>query len=204
MSRAFVLLLGMVAVGAVVLTVLAQSQEGKTLTQSEMKRQFATLAEKSATLTAQHKLLAALTGDFDQAVEVRPGPGQSMKSHCLSTGTSLMGGLFVKIESRSAPDEELKGERLTIYGYDTVAGKFTVWSIDSGSTFAASAAGDYDPSTKTFTLEGERYGRGSDKVPYHWVVRLEDGRAFTQEIQMKPPTGGQYVSVVVVKNTLRK
>ena len=193
----------MAVVGALALTVLAPSQERKAPTQSELKKQFAEMAEKSSAPTAQHKLLAALVGDFDQAIEVRMGPGEPLKSHCLSTGTWLMGGRFVKIESQSAPDEELKGERLVIYGYDTVSNKFTMWSIDSGNTFASSATGDYDPETKTFTLEGERYDRGPGKVPYRWVVRLQDGGAFTQEIQMKSPAGEQYLPVVVVKNTPR-
>ncbi len=41
------------------------------------------------------------------------------------------------------------------------------------------------------------------RVPYRWVVRLQDNGAFTQEIQMKPPTGEQYIPVVVVQNTPR-
>ena len=194
------LLLGAGVLGTVVLAVFAQSQERHAPTQSEMKQQFAELAKKMAAPTEQHKRLAAFVGDFDQAVEVRMGPGEPMKSRCVSTGTTLMGGCYVKIESRSAPDEELKGERLTIYGYDTQINKFTMWTIDSGNTYASSATGDYDPDTKTFTLEGEQYGRGASKVPFRWVVRLQDGGGFTQEIQMKPPQG-ELVPVVVVKNT---
>lgn len=201
MQRKPVLFLSAAALAALLLTVLAQSQERKSPTQAELKKQFAELSEQAAALTEQHKRLAALVGDFDQAVEVRMGPGEPLKSHCLSKGTSILGGRYVQIEARSAPDEELKGERLTIYGYDTQINKFTMWTIETGCTFAVAAAGDYDPATKTFTLEGERYDRGPGKVPFRWVVRLQDAGAFTQEIQVKPPQAEQFLPVVTVKNT---
>ena len=181
----------------------AQGPEVKAKTQSEMKKQFAELAEKASAPTDEHKRLAAFVGDFDQTVEVRVGPGEPLKSHVLATGESLMGGRFVKIAARSAPDEELKGERLTIYGYDARAGKYTMWTIEIGATFAVSATGDYDAATKTFTFDGERYGQDTSKVPFRWTLRLQDGGAFTQEILVKGPQGADFVPVVSVKNTPR-
>lgn len=208
MLRTSAMLLGVGAVGAVVFVVLAQQQEGRAPSQentapsqSEMKRQFAKMDELP---TEEHKRLAALVGEFDQIAEVRRGPGEPLKTHVLATGEWILGERFVRITAKTAPDEELKGERLTVYGYDARAGKYTMWTIDSSNTFAVSASGDYDAATKTFTLEGERYAQGTSKVPFRWVVRLEDGGAFTQEILIKPPQGQDFVSVVVVKNTPRR
>ena len=200
MLRTSVALVAAVTAGTLVLTVLAQSQE-KAPAPSEVKKQFAAAAEKASAPTEQHKRLAAFVGEFDQAVEVRMDPGEPMKNHVLATGEWIMGGRYVRIAARTAPEEELKGERLTIYGYDTRIGKYTVWTIDTATTFAVSAAGDFDPDTKTFTLEGERYGRGAEKVLFRWVLRLHDGGGFTQEIQMKPPEADQFLPVVTVKNT---
>ena len=98
----------------------------------------------------------------------------------------------------------MQGERLTIYGYDTRARKYTLWTVESTATFAVSATGEFDAATGTFTLEGERYGQGASKVSFQWVLRLQDGGAFTQEILMKPPQGEKAVPVVVVKNTPRR
>jgi hypothetical protein len=204
MLRRCVLLLTVVATGVFVFVVLAQSQERKAPSQSELKKQFAEMAEKASAPTEEHKRLAALVGEFDQAVEVRMGPGEPLKSHVLATGEWSMGGRFVQITARSAPEEELKGERLTIYGYDTRANKYTMWTIESTATFAVEATGDFDAATKTFTFEGERYGQGPGKVPFEWVLRLQDGGAFTQEILMKPAQGEKAVPVVVVKNTPRR
>jgi hypothetical protein len=195
------LVLGAGALGALVFVVLAQSQSSEKVPQSEMKKQFQAMAEKAGATADAHKLLAPLVGAFDQRIEVRMGSGEPMSSHCLSHGEWLMGGRYVKSESRPAPDEELKGERLIVYGYDTRSCKYTMWGIDSMSTFAVSATGDYDADARTFTLEGERYGSGPAKVPFRWVVRLQEGGGFTQEILMKPPQGEEWVPVVVVKNT---
>ncbi len=199
-------LTGFVAAGlitACVIVTLAQSQETKPPSQTEMKKHYADLAEKASAPTDEHKRLAALVGDFDQSVEVRMGPGEPLKSHVLATGEWLMGGRFVQIAARSAPDEELKGERLTIYGYDARAAKYTMWTIETGATFAVSATGDYDAATKTFTFNGERYAQGTDKVPFRWTLRLQDGGAVTQEILVKGPQGADFVPVVTVKNTPR-
>ena len=208
MLRTSALWLGVGAVGAFVLVVLAQAQEGKAPlrentapSQSEMKRQYAQMDEPP---TEAHKRLAVLVGEFDQHAEVRRGPGEPLRTHVLATGEWILGERFVRISARTAPDEELKGERLTVYGYDARAGKYTMWTIDSSNTFAVSASGDYDAATRTFTLEGERYAQGTSKIPFRWVVRLEDGGAFTQEILIKPPQGQEFVFVVAVKNTPRQ
>jgi hypothetical protein len=200
MLRRSAILLGVGVLGAFVLAVWAQSQESKAPSQSEMKKQFAKMDELP---TEEHTRLAALVGDFDQNAEVLRGPGEPLRSHVLASGEWIMGGRFVRIAAKTAPDEELKGERLTVYGYDTRAGKYTMWTIDSSNSFAVSASGDYDAATKTFTLDGERYAQGTSKVPFRWTVRLQGGGAFTQEILMKLPQGQEYVPVVTVKNTPR-
>lgn len=203
MWRASAKLLGVGAVGAFVLVVLAQSQDGRSPTQSEMKKQFAETAEKTSAPTEEHKRLAVLVGEFEQQAEVRMGPGEPLRTHVLATGEWTMGGRFVQISAKTAPDEELKGERLTVYGYDTRAGKYTMWTIDSSNTFAVSASGDYDAATRTFTLEGERYAQGTSKIPFRWVVRLQEGGAFVQEILVKPPQAQEFIPAVAVRNTPR-
>ena len=50
----------------------------------------------------------------------------------------------------SAPDEELKGERMNVYGYDPAAKKFTLWGIE---TFGLD-----------LVLRDGRLGRGDEDV----------------------------------------
>ena len=203
MVRRSILLVGVGVIAACALVMLAQSQEGKPLPERDAKRHFADAAEKASAPTAEHKRLAVLVGEFDQAVEVRMGSAEPLRSHVLATGAWIMGGRFVQITARSAPDEELKGERLIIYGYDTRADKYTLWTVETGATFAVSATGDYDAATKTFTFDGERYAQGTSKVPFRWVLRLKDGGAYMQEILMKSPQADGFVPVIVVENSPR-
>ena len=103
MFRRSTVLLGVGAIGAFICVVLAQSQEGKAPSQSEMKKQFAEMAEKASAPTEEHKRLAALVGEFDQTVEVRMGPGEPLTSHVRATGEWLMGGRFVQIKADLRP-----------------------------------------------------------------------------------------------------
>jgi hypothetical protein len=169
--------------------------------QSEMKKQFADAARASAP-TPEHKALAPFVGDFDQATEVRMGPGEPMKAHSIAKGEWVMDGRFVKIDSHSAPDEELKGDRITVYGYDPVLKKYTLWTIDSMSSTASIGEGTYDPHSKTFTFDGERAGPGNSRARFRWTLKIDDAGVIAQEIAMK--MGENYTPVVTVKHTPRK
>jgi hypothetical protein len=200
MLRMAVLGFLLVGVGVLVWTAVAQQTPTTQPSPAEMKKQFAVAAEKESAPTEKHKLLGALVGQFDQLVEVSLAP-KPMKYHCLAKSDWIMGRRYVKVESASAPDEEVKGDRLTIYGYDTGKGKFTLWGIDSMSTFAVSAQGDYDPATKTFTFAGEREQPGMSKIPFRWIVRLQGEGRLVQEIQLKPPGMDEFITTVSVKYT---
>jgi len=190
--------------GASLLSAHALSSQAPQRSQSEMKKQFAAMASQASAPTEQHKLLAMFVGAFDQVTEVRMGPGDPMRAHSTARGEWIMGGRFVKIDSQSAPDEELKGDRITVYGYDPQARKFTLWTIDSMSSTASIAEGDYDAKTKTFTFDGEREGPGPTKAKFRWTLKLEDGGAIAQEIAMKMPGSESFAPVVTVKHTPKK
>jgi hypothetical protein len=181
-------------------TVYAQAPAAAKQSQSEMKRQFTERSERASAPTEPHKALAAFVGDFDLLTEVRIGPGEPMKARSTAKGRSTMGGRFVEVRSESTPEEELKGERLLIYGYDPGARKYTLANFDSGSLTATMAVGDYDAATKTFTFDGERGVPGGGKVPFRWVLKLEAGGAIDQKILVKAGEQG-FTEVVAVKHT---
>jgi hypothetical protein len=171
---------------------------------SESKRQFATMMEKLSAPTESHKLLEPLVGSFDQTTEVRTGPGEPMRTKAVGTGTWTMGGRFVRVDSTSAPDEELKGERMNVFGYDPAAKKFTLWGIESFGLTAYSATGDWDAATKTFTYDGERDAPGGGKSPFRWTMKVGDGGTLTNTISMRMPGSDAMVPVVTVTYTRRK
>ncbi len=179
----------------------AQQQPTSKPSQSEMKRQLAEMADRVARPTEAHKMLAPFVGRFDQITEVRMGPGEPLKSHSIGVGQWIMGGRFVKFESASAPDEELKGERMIVYGYDPQAKKYTLWNIETMSLTASTAVGDYDAAAKTFTFDGERDAPGGGKAPFRWVVKVQPDGVLAQQILMKPPGAADFVPVVSVTHT---
>ena len=188
---------------SIALVAIAQPPAPKQ-SQSEMKKKFSEMVDKSTAPTDQHKLLAPFVGSFDQASEVRMGPGDPMKTHALAKGRWIMGDRFVKVDCTSAPDEELKGDRLLIYGYDPQARKFTLLNLESMSLTALFLQGDYDAATKTFTFDGERDQPGAGKVPVRWVIKVQEGGMLAQEILMKQPGGQEFAPVVTIKYTPKR
>src|SRR5262245_35148640 len=97
----------------------------------------AAMAQKPATPAAPaseaHKALAAFVGQFDQHTEVRMGPGEPQKFHSTATGAWILGGQFVQVVSKSAPDEKQPGERVLIYGYDPQTKKYTLANYETGA-----------------------------------------------------------------------
>jgi hypothetical protein len=172
--------------------------------QTDAKRQFAAMMEKLSAPTESHKLLEPLVGKFDQVTEVKVGPGDPMRTKSVGTGSWVMNGRFVRVDSVSAPDEELKGERMNVYGYDPAAKKFTLWGIESFGLTAYSATGEYDAATKTFTFDGERDAPGGGKSPFRWTMKIGDGGTIAQTISVKAPGGDAMVPMVTVTHTRRK
>src|SRR5262245_60524149 len=134
-----------IAVGCVLLLATIASAQTQP---SSMKKRFAEAAQAQSAPTAEHKALAPLVGDFDQQTEVRIGGGEPMKAHSIAHGQWIMDGRFVRMDSASAPDEELKGERMLVYGFDPSSKKYTLWGIETTSLSAFTAEGSYDPTTK--------------------------------------------------------
>ena len=170
----------------------------------DAKRQFAEMMEKLSAPTESHKLLEPLVGTFDQATEVKVGPGEPMRTKSVSTGQWVMGGRFVRVDSATPPDEELKGERMNVYGFDPAAKKFTLWGIETFGLTSYSATGDFDAATKTFTFDGERDAPNGTKSPFRWTMKVGDGGTLTQAISVKMPGGDAMVPVVTVTHTRRK
>ena len=161
----------------------------------ERKKQFAAMAARSGLPTEQHKLLTPFVGKFDQISKVALGPGDPITFHAIGTGTWIMGGRFVQVNSTSAPDEEVKGDRMHIFGFDPTANKFTLWGIETGSLTPYSATGTYDDATKTFNFDGENVGPGGAKIPFHMTFKIEANGAINQTLTLGQPPRAMEVKV---------
>ncbi len=150
--------------------------------------------------TEEHKALAALVGSFDQRTQVNVGQTEPMKAHSVETGRWVVGGRYVEMHSTSAPDEELKGDRTAVYGYDPTLGKYTLWNIDSGSLAATVAVGDYDAATRTFTFDREKDNPTAGRVPFRWTLTIQESGAIAQSMKVRPG-GADYMEVVTVTYT---
>lgn len=175
-----------------------QSPPAAKPTEADAKKQFAAMVEKNSAPTEAHKALAAFVGEFDERSEVLMGP-TPIHAHGSSKGQWIMDGRFVRVEGKSAPDEELKGERLIVYGYDPGLKKYTVWQVETGSLVAITGTGDYDAATKTFTFEGEL----PNKMPFHWIFKVEEGGSMAVTVELKRPGQTDFAPEVRVKRTKR-
>ena len=183
------------------LSTLGQAPADSRPSTSDRKKQAAAMMEKMSTPTEAHKALGCLVGEFDQVSQIRMGPGDTIEARAIGTGRWIMGGRFVEMRSASAPGEELKGERLLIYGYDPTSKKYSLVNVDSAHLSPTIAQGIYEPGTKTFTFEGTLDSpRG--KLPYQWILTIRDQGVMDQRILVKAQ-GNEFVEVVTVKHTPR-
>jgi len=190
-SQAWVILATMIAaVGALGWVQPKQKPAGGSA-QSDMKKSFNAATKQVKLPQEARDALAAFAGSFDTASEVQlaPAPAEPLKARGATTAKWIMGGLFVQANSTAAPDEELKGDRLIIYGYDIGSKKYTMWQIESGSTTAATATGDYDAATRTFTFDGEKDMGPVKKAPVSWVIHVEGDGTLKQVIKVKSANG---------------
>ena len=193
--------------GVAVFSVLAQPQSGAQppTTAAEKKKMIVAAMATLPGPSDQHKLLSPFVGEFDMVTELSVGEGDAISFHAVEKGQSIMGGLFVKVESTSAPDEELKGDRLIVYGFDPYTKKYTMWGVESQNPTSITATGDFDPATKTFTFEGEvTQPPAGEKLPFRWIVHVKDDGSMEQQIQMRPAAGEDFQKVVGVLHTPKK
>lgn len=174
--------------------------------QGDMKKSFNAATQKVKLPDEVHEALSAFVGKFDIASEVQlaPPPAEPLKAKGVSTNKWIMGGLFVEASSTAAADEELKGDRLIVYGYDSGSKKYTMWQVESGSLTAATAVGDYDAATKTFTFDGEKDMGPVKKAPVTWVIHVEADGALKQVIKVKSASGPAREFVKVTFTPKRK
>ena len=198
-SRTWVILATMIAAAGALGWVQPKKKPAGGSSQSEVKKSFNAATKAVKHPKEVHDALASFVGNFDTATEVSLGSsGEPLKTHDVATSKWIMGGLFVQFNSSAAADEDLKSDRMIVYGYDTGAKKYTIWQIESGSATASSATGDFDAATKTFTFEGM-----AGATPVESVIHVEANGTLKKEIKKKGKSGEMRV-VAKVTHTPKK
>ena len=111
------------------------------------------------------------------------------------TGTNdakmILGGRFLRIEGKTEGAQPMmKGESLTVLGYDNRTRKHTLWGVDTFGTYSISAAGDWDERSNTVTYLGENEEPGMGKVAFRFIVKHADDNHYTLELHMDFPGMG--------------
>lgn len=204
MRRKLIIAASAFVAGVTVYSVIAQPQAEAPkpkVSAADKKKAYAAKVAQLPGPSEQHKLLASLIGDFEVVTDLVVDGPDTVKFHGIEKGESYLGGLFVKIESHAAPEEEVKGERLVMYGYDPNINKYTMWQIESFNPNAITATGTYDAATKTFTFIGDVHQTATAKTPFHWILHILDNGAIEHQIQIPLDESGKFQKVVGMLHT---
>lgn len=146
-----------------------------------------------------HAALEPLAGSWEHAVTFYPAPGApGMEMTATSSAEMTMGGRYLASElDGSFLDAPFTGSETM--GYDKVKGKyFSTW-IDNFSTGPMVLWGDYDPATKTFTLEGtvSEPMSGNPEIPVRNTIQVMDDGSLQYENWAAGPDGTLFKSMEI-------
>jgi len=166
--------------------------------QRAMKKQFLAMSERVGPPTEEQHQLDVFVGTFELHTNVDMGSGRVMRVHGTAVGEAILDGRFVEVDAAAAPDEELKGERKNVFGWDPTSKEFTLWGIESRNNLAYTARGTFDASEKTFTFEGELPQADGSAMPFLWVFQISPDGSIDQEIDVQLPGASDYAHMVDV------
>jgi len=138
----------------------------------------------------QHELLKKDVGTWDATIKVWPTPdAQPVSGKGTETNKMLEGDMWL-ISHFESNFEGMPYTGMGAIGYDPVEKKYVGGWIDSMSPYMATSKGDYDASTKTWTMMAETRDPMTGKpVTQKQTIRYIDDNARTFEIQQKGDDG---------------
>ena len=162
-------------------------QAKQTPEQKEDKAAKAMAAEMALAGPAEeHRRLEALAGTWDREIKVWMNPGATpIAGKARSVGTMILGGRFLKIESKGTMGG-FTVESLNIIGFDRRTKKYTQVGYDSTGTYYVTATGDYDPSQNAIITYGEDFDPvigGTQK--YTFIIRFISPTKYVEEVIFK-------------------
>lgn len=182
-------------------SVVVAQQELTPEEQAELQAEYMRMAQPGEA----HELIAQLEGEWEQEIRFWMSPGADP---IVSTGSAqcemILGGRFLSCEAEGGSGQNAM-ESLTILGYDNRHKHYTLIGFDTWGTYYVTAAGDYDPDTKTIVLSGVDTDpvMGMEQV-YDMTLEFVDEDKYISAVIFKNPemTGGaEEFKMVEVINT---
>lgn len=141
-----------------------------------------------------HERLAGLEGSWKQSIKLWMQRGQEpVLTEGACKNEMILGGRYLASECWGG-EGDLYMESLVVTGFDRRWNHYTVVGYDTMGTYYVTAAGDYDPGTRTITM----YGEDEDPVlghtqRYDIVMRFVDDDTYVSEVIFKDRahTGGE-------------
>jgi hypothetical protein len=168
------------------------------------KVDFAEMMKKmteAGTPGAEHKLLDPLVGKWSYKLKCEMVPGQPMELTGTCERKWILGGRFVEEKYTGQGFGGTDFEGCGIIGYDKAKKKYNYGWISNMSTNIATTMGTYDPSTKTFTFEGECYcpiEEGEIKV--REVIRMESNdKTVVESYQLRDGKETKMMEIVATR-----
>lgn len=154
---------------------------------------------KPAPLKPEHLILAGLVGKTQTTMRVEAGPYPRAKD---SQGTAdaklVMGGLFVEVTQTGTRMKE-PFERVIVYGFDPVIGKFTADVMDSISPAVVRYIGTYDAAKKQLNLSARYSDQNTRRyVTARLVTTFVDDKTWTYEEFLAPGQDKPEVQISLV------
>ncbi len=166
----------LLALVALVLAVPAWSAES-TSSSEKPNVDFAEMMQKMAevgTPGAEHKRLEALVGKWSYKMKCEMIPGAPIEFDGTCERKWILGGRFIEEKYTGQGFSGTDFEGCGVIGYDKAKKKYNYGWISNMGTNIATTMGTYDPSTKSFSFEGECYCPLREcNIKVREVVRIE-------------------------------
>lgn len=180
---------------ALLIAVPAYAQDAQALPQQTPEEQ-----QKQMELMGpgpEHATLAALAGTWEESVTFNMG-GPTIKSTGRAVNTMVLGGRFLKTESRNAdPASGLNIESLSLFGFDRRTGEYTVVGFDTMGTYYVTGRGKREAGAQQVAMQGEvdeTIGGQSMRMKYDMVLRWIDADHYGMDIIFHTPQGDMTVA----------
>ncbi len=182
---------------ALLIAVPASAQDPQALPQQTAEEQ-----QKQMELMGpgpEHAALEALVGAWDERVTFNMG-GPPIKSTGRAVNTMILGGRFLKTESRNADAASgMNTESLSTFGFDRRTGEYTVVGFDTMGTYYVTGKGKRDAGAPQVVMQGEldeTIGGQPMRMKYDMVLRWIDADHYGMDIIFHTPQGDMTVAEI--------
>jgi hypothetical protein len=146
----------------------------------------------------EHEILATMAGTWDLAASFFSEPGAAPQTSSLvAEQRMILGGRFLESRARGETmGEEM--ESLGILGYDRRHRKYTTVGFDTWGTYYVTAAGDYDPETRTLTMQGEDLDPHFGLQRFTMTTRFASDDELVYELVFHQPDGTEWTMLEIL------